>query len=76
MAESEEIDRLKRRLNWEGAAPLTDLTNRATDALMARGGEFVSWVRERGEDQPMVSLLVAFQIGFAIGRWGPRRAKP
>ena len=69
MAESEEIDRLKRRLNWEGA-------NRATDALMARGGEFVSWVRERGEDQPMVSLLVAFQIGFAIGRWGPRRAKP
>lgn len=76
MAQSEEIDRLKRRLNREGAAPLADLTNRATNALIARGGEFASWVRERGQDRPMISLLVAFQIGFAIGRWGPRRAKP
>ena len=37
MAENEEIDRLKRRLSWEGAGPLAELSNRATDALTARG---------------------------------------
>ena len=76
MAENEEIDRLKRRLSWEGAASLADLSNRATDTLRTRGGEVVSWVREMGEDRPLISLLLAFQIGFAVGRWGPRRAKP
>ena len=32
MTENEEVDRLKRRLNWEGAGPLAELSNRAMDA--------------------------------------------
>ena len=76
MAENAEIDRLKRRLTWEGAATLADLSNRATETLRTRGGAFVSWVHEMGEDRPLISLLLAFQIGFPVGRWGPRRAKP
>jgi hypothetical protein len=76
MAESEELDRLKRRLTWEGAEPLAQLSRRATHALMARGEEFISWVREMTEEWPLISLWVAFQIGFAVGRWGPHRAKP
>ena len=75
MAENEEIDRLKRRLSWEGAGPLAELSNQAADALTARGRAFVSWVREMGEERPLISLLIAFQIGFAVGRWGPRRAQ-
>ena len=75
MAENEEVDRLKRRLNWE-AGPLAALSNQATDALTARGRAFASWVREMAEDRPLISLLIAFQIGLAVGRWGPRRAKP
>jgi hypothetical protein len=76
MAESEELDRLKRRLTWEGAEPLAQLSSRATHALMARGGEFISWVREMTEERPLISLWIAFQIGFAVGRWGRHRAKP
>ena len=75
MAESEEIDRLKRRLNWEGAGPLAGLSNRTADAMTTRGQAVASWVRENAEDRPLISLLIAFQIGFAVGRWGPRRAK-
>ena len=75
MAGNEEIDRLKTRLNWE-AGPLVELSNRATDALTTRGRALASWVREMAEDRPLISLLIAFQIGFAVGRWGPRRAKP
>jgi hypothetical protein len=75
MAEDDQVDRLRRRLNWEGVGPLEGLTNQAADALAARVGEFATWVREMGEDRPLTSILIALQIGFAAGRWGPRRAK-
>jgi hypothetical protein len=75
MAAIEEVDRLKRRLDWESAGPLAELSNRSMDALTARGREFASWVREMADDRPLISLLIAFQIVFAVGQWGPRRAK-
>jgi hypothetical protein len=75
MVEIEEIDRLTRRLHRESAGPLTELSNRTINAITARGREFASWVREMADDRPLISLLIAFQIGFAVGHWGPRRAK-
>jgi hypothetical protein len=75
MAETEEVDRLKRRLHWEGADPLAELSNQAMDAMTARGRAFASWLREIADDRPLISLLIAFQVGFAVGHWGLRRAK-
>jgi hypothetical protein len=75
MIESEEIDRLKRRLHWESGGPLAELSNRTIDAITARGREFASRVREMADNRPLISLLIAFQIGFAVGHWGSRRAK-
>ena len=53
--------------------PLADLTHRATDALMARGGELVSWVREKGEDGPVTMRDAAFIFGRSaetpVSRW-------
>jgi len=75
MIENEEVDRLKRRLQWEGAGPIAELSNRAIDAMTTQGSGLVSWVREMADDRPLISLLVACQIGFVVGHWGPRRAK-
>jgi len=75
MPANEEMDRLRRRLQREGAGPLTDLSNQAASALLARLRAFAQWVHEAGEERPLISLLLAFQVGFAVGRWGPRRAK-
>ena len=75
MAEIEEVDSLKRRRRREGAGPIAELSNRAMDAATARGREFVSWVRQMADDRPLISLLIACQIGFSVGYWGPRRAK-
>ena len=76
MAEHEEIDRLKRRLQWEGGGPLADLSNQATGRdWPIRVRALACWVREMAEERPLISLLLAFQLGFAAGRWGPRRAK-
>jgi hypothetical protein len=75
MATHEEIDRLKRRLQWEGGGPLMDLSNQALDGLALRVRTLVFWVRETAEERPLISLLLAFQLGFAAGKWGPGRAK-
>ena len=72
--QGDDIDQLKRRLQWE-AGPLTDLSNRATGIIFAYMGDLTRWLRVRTEKQPLVSLLLALQIGFVVGYWGPRRAK-
>src|SRR6202035_196768 len=54
MPPNEEIDRLRRRLQWEGAGPLTDLSNQAASALLARLRAFAQWVRGAGEERPLI----------------------
>jgi hypothetical protein len=75
MERQKEIDRLKARLQWDSGGPLAHLAAEATDALAARAKAFAGWVRENADERPLVSLLCAFQLGFAAGRWGSRRAK-
>jgi len=75
MDHHDELDRLKARLHWESGGPLAHLANQTVSAFIFRAGTLAAWVRERGEERPLVSLLVAFQLGFAAGRWGPRHAK-
>ena len=75
MANHEEIDRLRRRLQWEGGGPLMDLSSQALDGLAIRVRTLVFWVREMAEERPLISLLLAFQLGFVLGKWGPGRAK-
>lgn len=70
----QEIDRLRRRLGWEAGGPLAQISTQATDALVAILGSAVSWMRHSGEEHPLISILLAFQAGFAVGRWGSRRA--
>ncbi len=69
-----EIDQLRRRLGWEAGGPLTEISNQATGALFSMLTSAVSWVRQSGEEHPLISILLAFEAGFAVGRWGGRRA--
>lgn len=75
MDRHEEVDRLKTRLQWESGGPLASLADQAVDASLSRAGTLAACVRERTGERPLVSLICAFQLGFAAGRWGPRRAK-
>ena len=60
-------------LHRESGGPLA--TRRSGDGRADRSGGLAAWVRERAEERPLISLFCAFQLGFAAGRWGPRRAK-
>jgi hypothetical protein len=71
MERDEDIDRLKARLQWDSGGPLAHLAVETTDSLAARAKALAGWLRENVEERPFVSLLYAFQLGFAAGRWGP-----
>jgi len=70
----QEIDRLRRRLGWEAGGPLTEICNQATNVLWSIVSAAVSRLRQSDEERPLISILLAFQAGFALGRWGGRRA--
>ena len=71
----QEIDRLRRRLGWESGGPLGRISTQATNTVVSILGSAVSWIRQSGEERPLVSILLAFQAGFALGRWGGRHAQ-
>ena len=75
MTENKEIDRLQRRLTREAPAPLTDLSNQMTASVSSLLRALAQWVRDSAEEMPLISLLVAFEAGFAVARLGHRRAK-
>jgi hypothetical protein len=75
VAENEEIDRLERRLKREAPGPLTDLSNQMTTSVFSVLRTLAEWVRQSAEEMPLISLLIAFEAGFAAARLGPRRAK-
>jgi hypothetical protein len=45
MAGNSEIDRLQRRLRWEAAGPLTEISNQATGSLFSGLSALVQWIR-------------------------------
>jgi hypothetical protein len=75
MADNEEIARLERRLKWEAPGPLAALSNQMTASLFSLLRVLAQWVRESAEERPLISLLLAAEVGFAVARVGRRRAK-
>jgi hypothetical protein len=70
----QEIDRLRRRLGWEAGGPLAQASTQATNALVPIVSAAASWMRRSGEEHPLISILLAFEAEFALGRWDGRRA--
>jgi hypothetical protein len=74
VAENQEIDRLERRLKREAPGPLTDLSNQTTASVFSLLRALAERVRHSAEEMPLISLLIAFEAGFAVARLGHRRA--
>ena len=70
----QELDRLRRRPGWEAGGPPAQVSTQATDTLVSILRSAVSWVRQSGKEHPLISVLLAFEAGFALGRWGGRHA--
>jgi hypothetical protein len=72
-ATEQEIERLRRQLGREAGGPVAEISNQATHALVSIAGAVVTTLRQSVEERPLIGLLLAFENGFAVGRWGGRR---
>jgi nitroreductase len=71
MADTEQkIERLRRRRGSEAGGPLAEISNQATGRLFSIVSANLDWLRRSGEERPLISILLAFEIGLAVGRWG------
>ena len=76
MAENDQLNRLRGRLHREGVGPLTDISNQVTGSLLSAVDDLAQGMRQSVEDRPLISLLLAFEAGFAVARLGRRHARP
>jgi len=74
MDREQQIDQLRRQLKWEGAGPLAEITKQVTHSLARIAAFTVGWIRRSGQQNPLITFLLACGVGFAVGRRGGRHA--
>ncbi len=68
------VDRLKRDLEREGLGPLNDAVVGVTLALAPQVVEVIAALQQRVGEYPLISVLVAAEAGYVVGRgYGRRR---
>jgi len=75
MAVDEPIRRLNRELSRHSLGPVTTISNQIVASLASGLRSLATWLRDTARDRPLITLLLAFQTGYAIARIGRRNAR-
>jgi hypothetical protein len=75
MAVDEQLERLSRRLSKENLGPIDMVFNEAMSRLVSTSAAFAAWVRQAAYDQPLITLLLSWQVGYLVARLGRRYAR-
>ena len=75
MAADEQIHRLNRELSRRSFGPVTIISNQFVASLASGLQSLAIWLRDAARDRPLITLLLAFQTGYAIARIGRRNAR-
>jgi hypothetical protein len=75
MDADDRIYRLNRELSRHSFGPVTTISNQAVASLGSRLQLLVTWLREAARDRPLITLLLAFQGGYALARLGRPHAR-
>lgn len=70
MAADEQIDRLSRQLSKQSLGPISVISNQILSGIGSMSASIVGWLRQSGKDQPLITLLLACQAGYLLGRRG------
>jgi hypothetical protein len=74
-SEKDDIDRLSGRLRMQNMDPVTVLAKQAASALFPLIWSFGNRLIRSTRTQPLTTLLVSFETGYAIGRMGRKHAQ-
>jgi hypothetical protein len=74
-SEKDSIDRLNGRLRMQNMDPITVVARQAASALFPLIRSFGNRLIKSTRTQPLTTLLVCFETGYAIGRMGRKHAQ-
>jgi hypothetical protein len=72
VAKDPKVQQLERQLDWNSPGPLGDIAAASVDSALSITGQIVASLRRAAIDQPLTTLFLSFQAGYAVGRWGYR----
>jgi thymidylate kinase len=75
MAANERIDRLRRQVARQSLGPVAVVSDRGLDSLVAALRSLAAWLRQSAQERPLITLLLAVEAGYAVGRMGGRNAR-
>ncbi len=75
MAADDKLAQLNRQLSRQSLGPIGSVSNRIVASSISVVTSLVTWLRQSAFDQPLITLLMAFQAGYAVGRLGRRYAR-
>jgi hypothetical protein len=75
MTVDEDLDRLSRQLNRQSLGSIETVADEMVRRLAFTANSLVTSLRQTAYDQPLITLLLACQIGYLVGRVGRRYAR-
>jgi hypothetical protein len=75
MAIDEQIDRLQAQLKRQSLEPIDNVLNEAIVQLSAAVRSLAAWLRQTADEQPLTTLLLSLEAGYAVARLGRRHAR-
>jgi hypothetical protein len=70
VAVDDKIDRLSQELGKQSLGPVDAVSDEVMGRLGWASGSFVAWLRQAAYDQPLMTLLLACQVGYVAARLG------
>jgi hypothetical protein len=65
----------KPRIEQDSLGPVTTISNQVVASLASGLQSIATWLRDTAGDRPLITLLLAFEAGYAIARVGRRNAR-
>ena len=74
VAKNAKVQQLERQLSWNSPGPLGEMALAGLGTTFSVTSQLVASLRQATIDQPLTTLFLSFQAGYAVGRWGHRHA--
>jgi hypothetical protein len=75
MAIDEQIDRLRAQLKRQSLGPIDNVLNEAIVQLSAAVRSLAAWLRQIADEQPLTTLVLFIEAGYAVARLGRHHAR-
>jgi hypothetical protein len=71
----ERLERLSWQLSQESLGPIANLLDEMRYRASSAGGSLIAWLRQSANEQPLITILLAGQMGYLAARLGRHHAR-